>query len=142
MTFICYATTDMSGPYAIDGGAARGTTPIEGNNKISHWDVNPFPTDNGELIVGSFGLRRLAARVGRTPFYAYDRRLISARVDLLRACLPKAVHVHYAMKANPMPAVVHQLTRLVDGLDVASGREMAVALDAGTSPQHISFAGP
>jgi len=39
----------------------------------THLLVNPFPVRDGELVVGGVGLRRLAARVGRTPFYAYDR---------------------------------------------------------------------
>ena len=31
------------------------------------------------LIVGGVPLTRLAQRVGRTPFYAYDRALLAAR---------------------------------------------------------------
>lgn len=46
------------------------------------------------------------------------------------------------MKANPMPAVVQHLAGLVDGMDVASVGEMKVALDAGITPENISFAGP
>ena len=53
-------------------------------------------------------LIRLAQRVGTTPFYAYDRQLITERVALLRKHLPAEIQIHYAMKANPMPAVVHQ----------------------------------
>ena len=87
-------------------------------------------------------MSKLARRVGRTPFYAYDRRLVSERVELLRAHLPRQVHVHYAMKANPMPEVVAHLAGLVDGLDVASAGELAVALKAGARPGNISFAGP
>jgi diaminopimelate decarboxylase len=34
------------------------------------------------------------------------------------------------------------MSALVDGLDVASARELQIALDAGVSPEHISFAGP
>ena len=34
--------------------------------------------------------------------------------------LPPEVQLHYAMKANPMPALVGFMARLVDGLDVAS----------------------
>jgi len=101
-----------------------------------------FPVVDGELTVGGVRLSTLAARVGRTPFYAYDRRLMEERVALLRATLPGEVKLHYAMKANPMPAVVGHLARLVDGLDVASGGELRVALDAGADPQHVSFAGP
>jgi diaminopimelate decarboxylase len=63
-------------------------------------------------------------------------------VELLRKSLPRGVHLHYAIKANPMPAVVAHLARLVDGLDVASGREMQIALDAGADPSHVSIAGP
>ena len=53
------------------------------------------------LIVGGMPLTRLAQRVGRTPFYAYDRRLLDARVELLRQHLPREIKLHYAMKANP-----------------------------------------
>ena len=34
---------------------------------------------------------RLAARVGRTPFYAYDRSLITRRMESLRRVLPKSI---------------------------------------------------
>jgi len=81
-------------------------------------------------------------RVGQTPFYAYDRALIRRRVDELRAALPPGIVLHYAMKANPMPAVVAHLARLVDGLDVASAGELRVALAAGAQASTISFAGP
>lgn len=101
-----------------------------------------FPAVDGELRVGGMALTRLVERVGRTPFYAYDRALLSKRVAQLRAALPPAISLHYAIKANPMPALVGAMARLVDGLDVASGNELRVALDAGMDPRHISFAGP
>lgn len=104
--------------------------------------LQPFPVENNCLIIGGVPLTRLVQRVGRTPFYAYDRQLIRERVDLLRQHLPHDIHLHYAMKANPMPAVVQHLAQLVDGIDVASAGEMKVALDTGISPQNISFAGP
>ncbi len=87
-------------------------------------------------------LSMLVARAGRTPFYAYDRTLLRSRVDELRAVLPPQVRLHYAIKANPMPALVSFMAGKVDGLDVASGAELLVALDAGCDPQEISFAGP
>ncbi len=64
------------------------------------------------------------------------------RVAALRAALPAGIKLHYAMKANPMPAVVAFMARLVDGVDVASAGELKVALDAGANPAEISFAGP
>lgn len=107
-----------------------------------HAPMNQFAVRDGELVVGEQRLSTLAARVGQTPFYAYDRALLKARVAELRAVLPPAVKLHYAMKANPMPAVVGLMAGLVDGIDVASAGELKVALDAGADPQELSFAGP
>ena len=87
-------------------------------------------------------LSQLAQRVGMTPFYAYDRQLITNRVALLRKYLPPEVQIRYSMKANPMPAVVQHLATLVDGIDVASAGELRVALDTPILPSQISFAGP
>jgi diaminopimelate decarboxylase len=104
--------------------------------------MDQFPVIDDCLVVGGVPLPELAQRVGRTPFYAYDRRLVSERVELLRTRLPRQVHIHYAMKANPMPEVVAHLAALVDGLDVASAGELKIALEAGARPGTISFAGP
>jgi diaminopimelate decarboxylase len=105
--------------------------------------MSQFPVaDNGELLVGGQRLSVLAERVGQTPFYAYDRGLLKARVAELRAALPQGIELHYAMKANPMPAVVGLMAGLVDGIDVASAGELQVALNAGADPREISFAGP
>lgn len=107
-----------------------------------HAPMSQFRIERGELLVGGLPLTQLAARVGQTPFYAYDRALLKSRVAELRATLPKAIKLHYAMKANPMPAVVGVMAGLVDGIDVASAGELKVALDAGADVAEISFAGP
>lgn len=107
-----------------------------------HAPITAFAVIDGSLHIGGVPLARLAARVGCTPFFAYDRRAISARVALLRDHLPNTVHLSYAIKANPMPAVVQYLAGLVDGLDVASAGELRVALDTPMPPDRISFAGP
>jgi diaminopimelate decarboxylase len=107
-----------------------------------HAPMDQFPVQGGELLVGGERLSLLAARVGQTPFYAYDRGLLRARVEMLRAILPRPIKLHYAMKANPMPAVVGYMAGLVDGIDVASAGELKVALDAGADPAEVSFAGP
>jgi diaminopimelate decarboxylase len=104
--------------------------------------MSQFPVQGAELLIGGIPLSRLAARVGSTPFYAYDRSLLDGRVAQLRAALPAQVKLHYAMKANPMPALVAHMAGLVDGIDVASAGELQVALDAGADPREISFAGP
>ncbi len=110
--------------------------------KPLHAPMEQFQSAGRELLVGGIPLERLVDRVGQTPFYAYDRELLTRRVAELRAALPASIKLHYAMKANPMPAVVNHMARLVDGIDVASGGELLVALDSGADPHEISFAGP
>ena len=69
-----------------------------------------FPVVDGCLQVGGIPLTRLAERVGSTPFYAYDRGLLTERVRHLRAHLPETLELHYSVKANPMPALVQHLS--------------------------------
>lgn len=104
--------------------------------------ISAFGRRSGQLTVGGIPLDRLAERVGRTPFFAYDRGLLTARVSQLRAALPEGIALSYAIKANPMPAVVQHLSGLVDAFDVASGLELGTALDTPMPADRISFAGP
>jgi diaminopimelate decarboxylase len=92
--------------------------------------------------VGGTPLDRLAVIVGSTPFFAYDRARLTERVALLRSTLPRGIELGYAVKANPMPAVVQHLSELVDSFDVASAGEMKLALDTPMPPDRVSFAGP
>lgn len=108
----------------------------------THPTVASYPVENGRLTVGGVPVDRLAQRVGGTPFFAYDRQLITRRVEYLRSELPTDAQLSYAVKANPMPAVVQHLAGLVDSLDVASAGELRTALDTGTVPERVSFAGP
>jgi diaminopimelate decarboxylase len=107
-----------------------------------HSTVMGFPATDGQLVVGGIPLSMLAERVGRTPFFAYDRSLIGQRVSQVRAALPDDVKLSYAVKANPMPALVHYLSDIVDGFDVASCGELSVALNTPLPPGQMSFAGP
>jgi diaminopimelate decarboxylase len=104
--------------------------------------IDAFGRVGGQLAVGGIALELLAARVGSTPFFAYDRSLLDRRVGLLREKLPAGIELSYAMKANPMPAVVQHVAGRVDSIDVASGLELRTALDTGLPPERVSFAGP
>jgi diaminopimelate decarboxylase len=95
-----------------------------------------------QLLIGGLTVEEVCARAGRTPVYAYDRTAIAGRVAELRAVLPREMHLHYAVKANPMPELVREMAALVDGFDVASAGELSVALAGGMAPARISFAGP
>jgi diaminopimelate decarboxylase len=108
----------------------------------THPTIARFLVADGSLHIGGHPVGLLAARVGNTPFFAYERAAIDRRVEELRQALPDGIHLSYAVKANPMPAVVQHLSGHVDGFDVASVGEMAVALDTPTPAERVSFAGP
>lgn len=109
---------------------------------ISRSTIAAFGRVDGQLAIGGIPLKRLADRVGSTPFFAYDRALLTARVQVLRSTLPPQINLSYAVKANPMPAVVQHLSSLMDSFDVASALEMRTALDTPMNPARVSFAGP
>jgi diaminopimelate decarboxylase len=109
---------------------------------MTHPTVAAFGRESGRLTVGGISVDRLAQRVGSTPFFAYDRGLLTRRVELLRSALPGEIDLSYAVKANPMPAVIQHLSGLVDSFDVASALEMRSALDTPMAAERISFAGP
>ncbi len=111
-------------------------------SRPKHAALTQFPVIENCLQIGGMPLTRLVKQIGQTPFYAYDRKKITERIALLRKQLPEEIHLHYAMKANPMPAVVQHMAHLVDGIDVASVGEMRTALDTIMPAERISFAGP
>jgi diaminopimelate decarboxylase len=112
------------------------------NGLPTHAPMTQFPVVDGCLQIGSTALTALAKSIGRTPFYVYDRRLLTERVALLRQHLPAGIKLHYAIKANPMPDLVRHMGSLVDGFDIASAGELRVVTDAGIDLRKISFAGP
>ncbi len=107
-----------------------------------HAPMNQFPVIEDCLQVGSRAITDIAMEAGGAPFYVYDRQLMTKRMAEMRSSLPNGLIIKYAIKANPMPAVVQHMSTLVDGLDVASAGELRVALDSGFDPINISFAGP
>ncbi len=101
-----------------------------------------FLIKHNQLYINGVSLENLSHRVGQTPFYAYDRSLLTQRMQHLRHYMPDALNIHYAIKANPMPALVQHMSTLVDGFDVASAKELKMTLDTGMSANNISLAGP
>ena len=97
---------------------------------------------DGELAIGGRKASDLVADAGRTPLFVYSRAHLDARMERLRAVLPKRIGVNYAIKANPHADVVAHMEPLVDGFDIASSGELRLALAGGIDPTRISFAGP
>ena len=109
---------------------------------LKHAPLNYFPAKEGSVYISGKSINQVINMVGQTPLYVYDRHLITQRVSLLKKILPSQIQLHYAVKANPMPAIVQHFSKLVDGLDVASHTEMLNALNSGMPASQISFAGP
>ncbi len=101
-----------------------------------------FTSLDGELAIAGRRASDWVHEAGDTPLFVYDRARISARIAAVRAALGDEVALHYAIKANPLPALIEWIAREVDGLDVASGGELALALTTGIAPSRIGFAGP
>jgi diaminopimelate decarboxylase len=72
--------------------------------------------------------------------YVYDTAALRERAAAVRAALPPGATLLYAVKANGHPAVVRTLAAVCDGLEVASGGELQLAVAAGA--RRIVFGGP
>lgn len=99
-----------------------------------------FEVIDGELAVAGTKASELA-KAG-TPCFVYAREMIAVRMAALRSAMPARLRIHYAIKANSFPPLLALMSELVDGLDVASGGELAMVHAAGGALGHVSFAGP
>ncbi|MGH2980889.1 MAG: diaminopimelate decarboxylase family protein, partial [Solirubrobacterales bacterium] len=120
--------------------AATGADPISGS---AVYPIGAGVNERGHLEVGGCDLVELAAEFG-TPAYVYaedDMRLRArAYLDALRA-RSDDFEVLYASKALPVTAVYRLFAREGLSVDVASGGELAMALQAGFEPSRIYMHG-
>src|SRR4051794_1036306 len=86
----CPSNSPMQTPR---GNQARPESPL---TEIRHTAIATWPVLDDCIQIGGVTLTRLAERVGRTPFYAYDRARIKERVEHVRRHIPEAVRLHYA----------------------------------------------
>ncbi|VAV92104.1 Diaminopimelate decarboxylase [hydrothermal vent metagenome] len=100
-----------------------------------------YATIDGQLAIGDEKASDLVAKHG-SPLFVYSRSLLSHRMAELRVAMPENLHIHYAMKANPFGPLLEHMVKQADGIDIASGGELLMALSAGAKPDNISFAGP
>jgi diaminopimelate decarboxylase len=96
---------------------------------------------DGMLLIGGRRADLLVEEAGDTPLFVYDLALVDAKIARFRAAFA-GVHLHYAMKANPYLPLLKHVGSSVQGVDLASGGELRMALAAGLDPQAMSFAGP
>lgn len=110
--------------------------------RAEHAPQQHFAVHDNGLWVGGSPLTALAEQAEGLPFYVYDRDVMSVQINAWREAMPAGLHLHYAVKANPMPDVIAHMVGITDGLDVASAGELGIALASGAAPHTISFAGP
>ncbi len=72
------------------------------------------------------------------PTLVLDVERMEAQYHALKAGLGRA-DIHYAVKANPHPALLARLVRLGANFDAASTGEIALCLEAGAEPSRISY---
>ena len=106
-----------------------------------HAPMTQFSQRDGQLLIAGKTVSQVVQIAGQTPCYVYDKAVINANVERLRHYFPD-ISLHYAIKANPLPSLVSHVATLVDGLDVASGQELATALATSMGTDNLSFAGP
>lgn len=73
-----------------------------------------------------------------TPLLSINLSVVHRKYHELARALPFA-HIYYAMKANPMPEIVHSLAAVGASFDVASAPEIAQCLQLGIPASRLSF---
>ncbi len=101
-----------------------------------------FEAIDGELSIGGRKVSEWIAEAGDTPLFLYSATMLEHRVAQLRAAMPDRLRINYAIKANPFAPVLNLMAGLVDGFDIASDGELAMAQSVGVDASRISFAGP
>lgn len=96
---------------------------------------------DGVLYADGVPLPEIAARFG-TPCYVYSASRIRENVRRFREAFAGfPLELRYAVKANPLGAILRLLSREGVGAEVVSGGELLRALRAGFPPGKILFTG-
>jgi ornithine decarboxylase len=80
----------------------------------------------------------LATRRPSGPCLVVDLDVVADNFHAFEKALPES-KIYYAVKANPAPEILRMLAGLGSSFDTASVTEIEMALDAGATPDRISF---
>jgi diaminopimelate decarboxylase len=94
----------------------------------------------GALVLGGMDARDLAAQFG-TPVFVCDEEDFRSRCRDFRDAFGPAAGVFYAAKAFCCRAVLRWVSEEGLGVDVCTGGELEVALQAGVAPEMITLHG-
>ena len=108
------------------------------------WPLSARSDANSELWLGGCAASALAAEFG-TPLYVFDEESLRTQVRTYREALashyPGTAQAAYASKAYLCTAIAQLFAEEGLDLDVVSGGELYVALQAGFPPERIHFHG-
>ena len=108
------------------------------------WEIPKHQTSrNNQLWIANQKATRLAKQF-QTPLFVYNANRI--RENYRRLCeafdaTGAPYSIHYAMKANPHPAILALLRKLGARIDAVSPNEVRLAKQTGFSPEKIFFTG-
>ncbi|MDX1892980.1 diaminopimelate decarboxylase [Mycolicibacterium sp. 050158] len=104
------------------------------------WPRNAVRGADGEVSVAGVPVTQLAAEYG-TPLFVIDEDDFRSRCRDIAAAFGGGEHVRYAAKAFLCSEIARWIDQEGLSLDVASGGELAVALNANFPPQRIALHG-
>ena len=94
-----------------------------------------------ELYCDEVSVRSIAEEVG-TPVYIYSLKRVLDNLAHIRVAFGELKpDIHYSAKANASLAVLDTIVNAGAGIDAVSGGEIYKALQVGTKPEDIVFAG-
>ena len=108
------------------------------------WPIGARTDENGELWLGGCAVSELTRTFG-TPLYIFDETTLRTRArsyqEALRRHYPASAQAAYASKAYLCLAIAQLFEEEGLDLDVVSGGELHVALQAGFPAERIHFHG-
>jgi diaminopimelate decarboxylase len=104
------------------------------------WPRNTVRGDDGEVSIAGVSVGRLVADYG-TPLFVIDEDDFRSRCRDIASAFGGGDHVRYAAKAFLCSEIARWIDEEGLSLDVASGGELAVALNADFPPERIALHG-
>ena len=133
----------MGSSFAEEGNDENPEPP--GKSCISHpfwWERSDLRYDEASRVLcfGQTCLQDIFSDSDGLPTFVYRPARITKKTDVIRKALPGATLL-YAIKANRHPAILEQMLRSADGIDVCSPNEARLALQSGFSERQLSYTG-
>ncbi|WP_232315643.1 diaminopimelate decarboxylase [Mycobacterium celatum] len=104
------------------------------------WPRNAVRNKDGDVSIADVRVTELARRYG-TPLFVIDEDDFRSRCREMAKAFGGGENVHYAAKAFLCTEIARWINQEGLSLDVCTGGELSVALEAGFPPERIAFHG-